>query len=128
MAITDARVSPSEMHCISASANGSVCGDRNEAFAIEAIFKGQASHIPVMAIKSQLGEVLGASGALQAVALLQTIGNGVLPGITGLQQAPDLPALNVSAQPRSVKVDVGLINSAGFDGNACSMLIARPER
>lgn len=128
-AIEDSGVSPSQVDCISAAANGGVCSDRSEAFAIESVFNGKARQTPVTAIKSMLGEALGASGPLQVVSLLETMNNGALPGIAGLQQAgADLPALNLSARQQKVNVGCGIVNSVGFDGNACTVLVSRPER
>ena len=56
--------------CLSASANGSVLADRHEAQAVADVFQGAVSHLPVTAVKSMLGETLGASGAMQTVTLL----------------------------------------------------------
>ena len=71
LALHDAQLDVDAIGCLSASANGSVLGDRHEAQAVAAIFGGRASALPVTAIKSMLGETLGASGAMQTVALLE---------------------------------------------------------
>ena len=125
-AIDDSGMSPSEIGCISASANGSVFADRNEALAVKAFFNGRGDAIPITAIKSMVGEGLGAAGALQAVDLLETLRSSMLPGIRGLEQ-PDseLPELNFCWQSRNLDAACGLINSIGFDGNSCSLVIAR---
>ena len=127
-ALNDSQLRPSEISCISASANGSVFADRNEALAVHTSFNGSGGSVPVTAIKSMLGEALGASGALQAVDLLQTMQTGVLPGIRGLQQhEPEMPKLNFCRQTKEIMGHSGLINSVGFDGNACSLVIAAAE-
>ena len=59
-----------EVDCISASANGSIQTDKDEALAIKTLWNGYHSLIPVTAIKSMIGETLGASGAIQAVDIL----------------------------------------------------------
>jgi len=127
-ALRDSGLHPERIDCISASANGSVCADRNEAVAINACFNGHGDSVPVTAIKSMLGEALGASGALQAVDLLQTIATGVLPGIRGLEQhEPEMPALRFCRHSSEIKSHAGLVNSVGFDGNACSLVISAPS-
>src|SRR3954471_9843898 len=62
-----------------AGANVSVDGDRWEALGVAAALGERAADLPVTAVKSMLGEALGASGGLQIVALLGTFGDGVLP-------------------------------------------------
>ncbi|PYP90396.1 MAG: hypothetical protein DMG65_11820 [Candidatus Angelobacter sp. Gp1-AA117] len=124
-ALHDSGILSAEIGCISASGNGSVAADRNEAVAIHAAFNGSGDAVPVTAIKSMVGEALGASGALQAVDLLQTMQTGVLPGIRGLEQpGPEIPALNLCRDKQEITAGFGLINSVGFDGNACSLVIA----
>jgi 3-oxoacyl-[acyl-carrier-protein] synthase II len=61
-ALSDAFLLPHEIDCLSASANGSQAGDRYEAEAVGAGLNGQTNKLPVTAIKSMLGETLGASG------------------------------------------------------------------
>lgn len=127
-AISDAGAALSEIDCISASANGGIQSDRDEANAINALWNGSRSGIPVTAIKSMTGETLGASGGLQAIALIETLRTGALPGIPGLEQVgPEMPHLNVSRQQRMIQARCGLVNSVGLDGHASALLIARPD-
>jgi 3-oxoacyl-[acyl-carrier-protein] synthase II len=125
-ALQTANIAPREIDCISASANGNRTKDRHEAFAIKTVFNGSSSRLPVTAIKSMLGETLGAGGAIQTAAMLAAMRDGNLSGVVRLEQIEEeLPTQNVSAQ--STKVDVRLcqINSIGFEGNSCSLIMAR---
>jgi 3-oxoacyl-[acyl-carrier-protein] synthase II len=127
-ALEDAHVSPSGIDCISAGANGSVAGDRNEGLAIKAVFNGRSDQVPITAIKSWVGETLGAAGALQAIDLLETMYSGTLPGIAGLEQVDaELADLNLRREPTCVDVNSGMISSVGFDGHACSLIISKPQ-
>src|ERR1041384_3321531 len=127
-AINDAFTGPHEIDCLSASANGSQAGDRHEAKGVCAGLNGQTRKLPVTAIKSMLGETLGASGPLQAIALLETMRDGVLPGINGLEQVDDDLALDIiSSENREIDLEEALINSAGFDGHCCSLVLARVQ-
>lgn len=125
-ALSDAFLLPHEIDCLSASASGSPIGDRHEAEGIFAGLNGQTHKLPVTAIKSMLGETLGASGPMQAVALLETMRDGVLPGIPQLKEVEDGFPLKM-ARPESREEDVinGLINSIGFDGHCCSLVLTR---
>jgi 3-oxoacyl-[acyl-carrier-protein] synthase II len=125
-ALNDAFIGPHEIDCLSASANGSYDGDRHEAKGIFAGLNGQTRKLPVTAIKSMLGETLGASGPMQTIALLETMRDGVLPGINGLEQVEDDLAFDmISSENSEVELDEALINSVGFDGHCCSLVLAR---
>ncbi len=127
-AVDDSGISPSGISCLSASANGSVFTDRNEALAVKTFFNGSGDSIPITAIKGGLGELLGASGALQAIELIETFRTQMLPGIRGLKHpGPELPELNYCRQSCELNASCGLINSVGFDGNSCALVIARSE-
>jgi 3-oxoacyl-[acyl-carrier-protein] synthase II len=126
LALRDAGMTPAEIDGVSASANGSIRGDRQEARALKAAFQDSSAPIAVTAIKSMLGEALGGSGAMQAVALVEGMGRGVLPGIPQLEQ-PEESFLHAKAGPsnRTVDLRTGLINSLGFDGHCCSLVLTR---
>ena len=126
--LNDAFAGPHEIDCLSASANGSYAGDRHEAKGICAGLNGQTRKLPVTAIKSMLGETLGASGPIQAIALLETMRDGVLPGINGLEQVEDDLAFDmISSDNTEIDLEEALINSAGFDGHCCSLVLARVQ-
>ena len=125
LALADAEAAPSEIDCISASANGSVVQDRREAQAVNRIFGAHAQRIPVTAIKSMLGETLGASGALQVVSMIEIMRDGVLPGIASLENLkPNLPLRKATSGNQRIEVRVGLVNCIGFDGQCCCLVIA----
>ncbi len=124
-ALKDSRMLPSDIHCISASANGSVLADRHEAMAIYTTFNGSSQSIPITAIKSMLGESLGTAGAFQAIDLLQSLRSHLLPAIRGLESyEPEMPSLHFCRQKQDVLGNSGLINSVGIDGNVCSLVIS----
>jgi 3-oxoacyl-[acyl-carrier-protein] synthase II len=125
-ALHDAFMLPHEIDCLSASANGSQLGDRHEAYGVFAGLNGQSHRLPVTAIKSMLGETLGASGPMQVVALLETMRDGVLPGIPQLETIEEgFPLEMARSESDQAAVIHGLINSVGLDGNCCSLILAR---
>lgn len=125
-ACQDARIAPAAVDCVSASANGSVHTDRYEVQAIGGLFEDGAGRLPVTAIKSMLGESMGASGALQVVDMIQSMQDGVVPGIHGLKHTEDgFPLLMASAHHQRCDVHTALINSINYDGHCCSLVIQR---
>ncbi|HET9711058.1 MAG TPA: hypothetical protein VFP64_04220, partial [Pyrinomonadaceae bacterium] len=59
-------------------------------------------------------------------ALLETMRDGVLPGIKCLEEVDDDFTLDmISSDNREIDVELGLINSVGFDGHCCSLVLAR---
>ncbi|HVT60559.1 MAG TPA: beta-ketoacyl synthase N-terminal-like domain-containing protein [Thermoanaerobaculia bacterium] len=131
LALDDAAIGPAQIGCLSASANGSVTGDRSEALGVAAALGGHAAELPVAAIKASLGEALGASGAFQAVELLSLFADGVVPGIAGFEERE--PAFQLGgAQPRTRRLEGGgpgraLATAVGADGQCCAVVFGRSE-
>lgn len=128
LALFDAGMLTYQVECLSASANGSPGGDRHEARAVAEVFGCLTQRMPVTAIKAMLGETLGASGALQAVSVLETMRGGVLPGIPRLEEVEeDFTLALAGAASQAVDVSTSLLNSVGFDGHCCSLILTRRE-
>jgi 3-oxoacyl-[acyl-carrier-protein] synthase II len=127
LALDDAGIGPQEIDALSASASGSVAVDRWEALGVAAAFGPRVAELPVTAIKSMLGEALGASGALQAVALLGTLEDGMLPGIRALETLEEgLPLAGAAAETRRLEVRRALLTAVGADGHCCALVLAAP--
>lgn len=127
-ALQNAGVTPAQLDAWSSSANGSIREDRHEAWAAARVLGGQEREVPITASKSVLGETLGASGALQVVALLEAMREGELPGISGLKELePDFPLKGVSSRKRRVDLRTGLVSSVSYEGHATSMVLRRPK-
>jgi 3-oxoacyl-[acyl-carrier-protein] synthase II len=124
IALDDAGIGPGEIDAVSLSANGSPAGDRAEAAGIAAALGERAAGLPVTAIKSMLGEALGASGGFQAVALLGTFREGSLPGVRGLESTEaGFPLTGAAAGTRRVAVRRALLTALGADGHACAVVL-----
>jgi len=125
IALDDSGIGPEGIDAVSASASGSVAGDRAEAAGIAAAL-GVGGHagLPVTAVKSMLGEALGASGGFQAVALLGTLRDGVLPGILGLERTEEgFPLTGAVAATREIAVRRALLTALSTDGHACAVIL-----
>jgi len=124
IALEDAGLGASDVDAWSAGANGSAGGDRREALGVAAALGARAADLPVTAVKSMLGEAMGASGGLQIVALLGTLGDGVLPGILGLEHVEagfPWPAAGPAA--RRVQVRRVLATAFSADGHAWAVVL-----
>jgi 3-oxoacyl-[acyl-carrier-protein] synthase II len=124
LALRDADLTPEGIHCVSASANGSIRGDRHEALALEDVFARGGLRPAITAIKSLLGESLGATGAMQTLALVESLRTGLVPGIRGLEDAEtEFVRENASSHTRDLALRTGLVNSVALDGNCCSVVL-----
>ena len=120
LALADAGLEAGNIEAVSAGANGSVLGDRHEALGLAAALDGP----PVTAIKSMLGETLGASGAFATIALIESMRGGVLPGVRGLDELEaGLELAGLDAEAREISARVGLVNTVGLDGNVAALVV-----
>jgi 3-oxoacyl-[acyl-carrier-protein] synthase II len=123
-AIADAGLEPEDMQYINAHATATLIGDPAEVVAIKSVMGSRAYEIPVNATKSMVGHLLGAAGAVEAIATIKTIEEGILhPTINRETPDPQCDLDCVAEGARKAKVDVALSNSFGFGGqNACLVL------
>lgn len=128
LALEDAGVGPGEVDCLSVSANGSVEGDLWEALGVAEALGPRAADLSVTAIKSMLGEALGASGGLQAVALLGTLGDGALPGTPGIELDGEIPLRGLTGEVRQVTARRALATALSTDGHAFAVVLGAPGR
>ena len=120
-ALDDAGVSLDQVGYINAHGTSTPLNDAVETAAIKRLFGERAYQIPISSTKSMIGHSLGAAGALEAVACVRTITDGIVHPTVNYQ-VPD-PACDldyVPNQARSIDVPVVLSNAFGFGGqNAC---------
>jgi 3-oxoacyl-[acyl-carrier-protein] synthase II len=124
-AFAQAGIHPSDIGFISAGANGSVQEDREEAEAIAKTF-ANPPRVPVTAIKSMLGESLGAGAAFQIADALATFRDGRLPGIFGLENVGGRPDLSgVISQTETIDAVYALILSTSWGGHCGALVLKR---
>lgn len=116
-ALAIAEMNPEDVTYINAHGTGTVMNDRIETAAIKAVFGGQARQLKVSSTKSLHGHALGAAGALEAVATVKAMKEGVIPP-TANYEAPD-PDCDLDYVPNTAQempVKAALSNSLAFGG------------
>jgi nodulation protein E len=117
MALGDGGMDPGEVGYINAHGTGTALNDRVEAAAIRAVLGAHADEVLVSSTKSMHGHPIGAAGALEAVAVLMALREGVVPPTIGFEE-PD-PEIDIDVVPntaREAQVDAALSNSFAFGG------------
>jgi 3-oxoacyl-[acyl-carrier-protein] synthase II len=129
LALADGGVAPERVAYVSAHATSTQGGDGEEAAAIAAVFANCRDRLHVSAVKSMTGHLLGAAGALGALAAVLAIGRSLIPPTINLDNVdPACAALGLDFTARAAvekRVDVALANSFGFGGTNASLVFGR---
>jgi 3-oxoacyl-[acyl-carrier-protein] synthase II len=125
-ALRRAGVSPTEVEYINAHATGTPLGDVSETKAIKAVFGQRAYAIPVSATKSMIGHLFGAAGAVEGIATLLALRDGMLPPTINLDEPdPECDLDYVPHTARRAPIDVAMSNSFGLGGQDAAIILAR---
>ncbi|PUZ27591.1 3-oxoacyl-[acyl-carrier-protein] synthase II [Chitinophaga costaii] len=119
-ALKDGELNASQVDYVNAHATSTPVGDLSETAAIEKLFGQDASHLHISATKSMTGHLLGAAGAVEAIASIMSIVDGVIPPTINTEHIdPAIPQhLQIvlkEALPKKVKV--AMSNTFGFGGH-----------
>lgn len=127
-ALKDAHTKPEEVDYINAHGTSTHLNDLNETSAIKALLGKHAYEIPVNSTKSMTGHLLGAAGAIEAVACALSIQNNkVHPTINLKEKDPECDLDYVTEGARDVKINVAMSNSFGFGGHNAVIVMRRYE-
>ena len=120
-ALADACIHPAEVDYINAHGTSTPLNDALETVAIKRVLGEAAYGVAISSTKSMTGHLMGAAGAIEAIAAIQAIRTGVIAPTINLED-PD-PACDLDYTPNEAQerdVTVALSNSMGFGGhNAC---------
>ena len=127
-AIEDAEINASEIDYVNVHGTSTPLGDVAEVKAIEAVFGEHAYNLNISSTKSMTGHLLGAAGAIEAIACVMAVKNDIIPPtINHFNDDPELDAkLNFTfnkAQKRIV--NVALSNTFGFGGHNTSVIVKK---
>ena len=123
-ALRDADVAARDVVHVNAHATSTPVGDVAEVAALHAAL---GDHPVLTATKSMTGHLLGAAGAVESIATVLAIHEGVVPPTINLDDPDDALDLDVAAhKPRHMDIPAALNNSFGFGGHNVALLFTRP--
>ncbi len=116
-ALTDAGLQPEAIGYINAHGTGTPANDSTETTVIRNVFGAHADRLAVSSTKSMHGHALGAAGALEAVATILGLQNGILPPTVNYTEPDPACDLDVIPNiPRPASCEFALSNSFAFGG------------
>ena len=125
-ALRDALIEPQAVGYINAHGTSTPAGDVLEIIAIKNVFGEHAYKLAVSSTKSMTGHLLGAAGAIEAIATVLALRHGILPPTMNLQDPdPECDLDLVPNEARKQQADVALSNSFGFGGHNATIVLKR---
>ena len=114
------------IHYISAHGTGTKENDSIETLGVKTIFGDNARKIPMSSIKSMMGHLIAAAGAVELIACVLAMQNSLLPPTINLNEPdPDLDLDYVPNTARPAQIDTCLSNSFGFGGQNDSLIVTK---
>jgi len=129
-AMEDAGLQPAEIDYINTHGTSTPLGDPQELLAIERLFGEVVDKINISSTKSMTGHLLGGAGAIESLACILAIRDGVIPPtINHFNDDPNInPKLNLTFnQAQKREVNYALSNTFGFGGHNASVIFKKPE-
>ena len=116
-ALRDARLNVDDVGYINAHGTGTAANDRVECAAVSEVFGGHARHLMMSSTKAMHGHLIGGTGAVELLACIMALRDGVIAPTIGYQDAdPDCAVDIVPNVARQASVDVCLSNAFAFGG------------
>lgn len=128
IALEDAGLNPVDIDCVNAHGTSTPPNDRNESAAIKTVFGEHAYRIPVHSIKSMVGHLLGAAGAVESIVSVLTIKNGIVPPTINYE-TPD-PECDLNYVPNKAlkkEIKTVLSDNSGFGGHNTALIFRKYE-
>jgi 3-oxoacyl-[acyl-carrier-protein] synthase II len=128
-ALTDAGLRPEQVDYVNAHGTSTPLNDSAETNALKQALGEHAARVPISSLKGSTGHLLGAAGAVEAVATVLALGERMLPPTVGLEQLD--PELDLDYVPGSARLlrtlheraPVAISNSFGFGGHNAVLVI-----
>lgn len=124
-AIEDGEITPSDIHYINAHGTSTHHNDLFETRAIKLAFGEHAGKIKINSTKSMVGHLLGAAGAVEAIACIKELEEGFIHRTVGLQETDEDMDLNYCKEAVKEDITYALSNSLGFGGHNSSLLLKK---
>jgi 3-oxoacyl-[acyl-carrier-protein] synthase II len=128
-ALQNAQVELEEVDYINAHGTSTPLGDLSETKAIKSVFGEQAYNVPVSSSKSMVGHMMGATGAVEAIACIMSINEGIIhPTINYENPDPECDLDYVPNVARETEVNVAMTNSFGLGGQNAVLVFGKLDR
>lgn len=116
-ALKDARINPEEVGYINAHGTGTAANDKTECAAVAGVFGRYADDLMISSTKSMHGHLIGGTGAVELLAVIMALRDGVIAPTIGYEEPDPECALDVVPNTaREAQVDVALSNAFAFGG------------
>ncbi len=128
-ALKSAGVAPDDVEYVNAHGTATTAGDIAESNAIKRLFSNSVKKLRVSSVKSMVGHLLGAAGAVEAIATIMSLKEGIIPPTINLEQVdPRCEGLDyVPNRALEQKVKLAISNSFGFGGHNVTLVFRRFE-
>jgi 3-oxoacyl-[acyl-carrier-protein] synthase II len=125
-ALRDADLQPEDIDYINAHGTSTPLNDRTETLAIHQVFGQHAVSMPISSTKSMIGHLMGAAGAVEAIACIKSLQTSIIhPTINYETPDPDCDLDYVPNHAREVPIQTALSNSFGFGGHNATVIFRR---
>lgn len=125
-ALRDARLNPDEVGYINAHGTGTTANDKTECAAVADVFGPHADRLMISSTKSMHGHLIGGTGAVELLACIMALRDGVIAPTIGYEEPDPECALDVVPNTaRQAKVDVALSNAFAFGGMNAVLALRR---
>lgn len=122
LAIEDAGLVPEDIDYINAHGTSTPFNDKSESAAIRTVFGDHAANLSVSSTKSMTGHLLGAAGAIEAIAVSMAIANQIAPPtINQITPDPECDLDYVPNAPKERVIRAALSNTFGFGGHNATL-------
>ena len=127
-AIKSAEIKSNEVDYINVHGTSTPLGDKSEIMAIENVFGDEAKELNISSTKSMTGHLLGAAGAIEAIACIKAVQDNIIPPTINFEHKDenidyDLNLTLNKAQERTV--NAALSNTFGFGGHNTSIIVKK---
>jgi len=129
-ALEDAEMKPEEIDYINVHGTSTPVGDISEVKAIKEVFGEHALNLNISSTKSMTGHLLGAAGAVEAIACIKAVEEGIIPPTINHEEGDDDPEIDYNlnytfnkAQKR--EINAALSNTFGFGGHNACMIVKK---
>lgn len=127
-AIKDAKLDSKNIDYINAHGTSTHLNDLTETMAIKSVFGNDIKNVMISSTKGNTGHLLGAAGAIEAIACVKAIQDKLVPPTINYKVKDEECDLDiVPNEPRNCEIKIAMSNSLGFGGHNASIILKRYE-